>query len=85
MEEKKISNQTNSNEKEQEMIKIMRELTEKLKDLDLGLPISVLYQEIKKRGIYQSDYFIAEKMRKFEKNGLIKLNGWNVILVEPSQ
>lgn len=71
-------NKSYSNEKELEMIQIIKKMFGDLKDLDIGLPMQVLYREIKRKGLYQSDHFIAEKMKKFERMGFIKLDGWNI-------
>lgn len=60
------------------MIQIIKKMFGDLKDLDIGLPMQVLYREIKRKGLYQSDHFIAEKMKKFERMGFIKLDGWNI-------
>ena len=70
-------------EKESLIFKIILELSQKMAKNDLGLPISLVFNQVKKKGIYSSNYFIAQKLKKFEDMGLIKVIAWNITEVKP--
>lgn len=67
------------NQKELETSQIILKLWRELKDIGIGLPLQTLYREIKRVGIYQSNYFIMEKIKRFESMGFIKIENWNIV------
>jgi len=70
-------------EKETLIFQIILELSHKMEKTGIGLPISLVFKEIKRKGLYSSDYFIAQKLKKFEDMGLIKIEAWNITEVNP--
>lgn len=70
------------NQKELELLQIISNLDLQLIGLDLGVPLSEVYKKAKARGIYQSDRFIGEKLRKFAQMGFIRVENWNITAVD---
>lgn len=66
------------NPKELELLEIIKTLKNELKDAGIGIPLAELYRKIKGKGVYQSDYFISEKIKKFADLKLIKIDNWNI-------
>ena len=67
------------NEKEIELLKIISKLKQQLKEIDIGIPLEEFYRQVKNKGIYQSDRFISEKLKKFERLGIVKIKDWNIV------
>lgn len=78
-----MDSKTIVNQKDLETFQIIKECYEKVKDLDVGLPLQVVFNEIRHKGVYQYDKFIAKKIKKLEDMGLIKVKDWNIIEVNP--
>ena len=72
-------------EKEASMLRIILELSQKMKETDLGIPIQSLFKEIKRKGIYVSSRMIGEKLKRFESMELIQVLGWNVHEINKSK
>ncbi len=71
------------NQKDLETLQIIQECYKRIKDIDVGLPLQVVFNEVRHKGIYQSDKYIAKKIKKLEDMGLIKVKDWNIIEVNP--
>jgi hypothetical protein len=70
------------NEKEKQIFEIIKNLHHELDKSGLGLPLGELFRSVKNKGIYSSDKFIGEKLRKLEKLGYIKVVNWNITFVD---
>lgn len=69
-------------DKELELLQIIKTTKKEIKHVGIGIPLAEIYRKIKGKGIYQSDYFIAQKIKKFVDLGLIIIENWNIVEVK---
>ncbi len=72
------------NEKEQEIYDLIVKLyNNRVKSI--GLPLQSVFIEVKRRGIFESNYHIKNKIKKFDNMGLIKVEGWSIVEVNEKE